>query len=167
MPRRSSVAEKQLRGTARNDRTADQAKAAGELGDPPEHLTTEQADMWRWAIQNAPRGVLHAIDEATLEDWCCARVVLREAYAIVEREGQIIFTPNKCAQKHPALATIVQASKIMHTAAQRLGFDPSSRAKIAVEPELTEEEQASHDWWQRFANDYKPGQVRNGRGKQQ
>jgi P27 family predicted phage terminase small subunit len=163
MPRRSSVAEKKLRGTTRSDRTADQAKADGQLGGPPEHLTEAQAEMWRWAIQNAPRGVLHAIDEATLEDWCCSRVVLREAYAIVEREGQIIRTPNGCAQKHPALATMVQASKIMNTAAQRLGFDPSSRAKIAVEPELTDEEKASQEWWRKFSDDYKPGQVRNSR----
>ena len=165
MPRRNSLAEKKLKGTDRNDRAVDVARADGSLSEPPAHLTDEQSAMWRWAIEHAPRGVLHAIDEATLEDWVCARVVLRAAYAIVERDGQIIYTPNGCAQKHPALATIVQASKILHTAASRLGFDPVSRTKVIVEPQKTEEELEEERKWDRLTGSFKATVNKlNGRG---
>ena len=112
-------------------------KAEGELQDePPDWMTDSQKEAWRYAVANAPKGVLKAIDRAVLAVWVEAEDRHRIA-AIGQRkldEGNKLPLLLKGKDGQPAaspyLGIMTKAALVLMKAASELGFSPAARPRL-------------------------------------
>lgn len=109
--------------------------AEGALGEPPEYLTDAQKGIWREAVANAPRNVLKACDASVFAKWVVAEATWRLAAEQVAKEGALIPATegSKNLIQHPALAVQNRQAEMVAKFAGVLGFDPTSRARLAVD----------------------------------
>jgi P27 family predicted phage terminase small subunit len=108
----------------------------GDLTDPPEWMTAAQKEGWRYAIDHAPRGLLKRLDRAALVVWVVAEQLHREASELVARHGLVMKAPHTGQpMQSPWLPIVNRQAGIMLKAAAELGFTPSARSRIAVEPD--------------------------------
>jgi P27 family predicted phage terminase small subunit len=109
--------------------------AKGELQEPPDWLTESQKEGWRYAIDNAPCGLLKRIDSSALTIWVIAEDCHRQASQKVAEYGMLIKTPNTGEpQQSPYMPIMNRQAIIMMRAAQALGFSPSARPAIEAPP---------------------------------
>lgn len=141
--------------------------APGELVEmePPPDLTDSQEDVWRFAIQNAPRGVLKAIDRDMLRIWVEAsdrHNTARLMQAALDRDSKLkllIKTPDGLAPS-PYNDILDKTAKTMIRVAQELGFSPAARPRIKADPPtidaVAEEDILSSDPWKFLEPDGPP-----------
>lgn len=131
-----------LRGTYRPNRHGKrhEPEAVGDLMDePPDWMDDIQQDSWRYAMTNAPQGVLKKIDRSLLAAWVVAETQHRTAAQMQTKMDQ--------GQEWPLLVVkefeLVPSPyvKIMNLTALRMaklgsemGFSPASRPRITVAP---------------------------------
>jgi len=108
----------------------------GDLTDPPEWLSADQKASWRYALDHAPHGLLKKIDSSLLVVWVVAESYHREAAEAIQREGMLAAaTTNAGAEYQSAYMGIVnKQALIMMKAASEMGFSPTSRSRITLEP---------------------------------
>jgi P27 family predicted phage terminase small subunit len=107
----------------------------GALLDPPDWLTPSQKDIWRAAIENAPPGLLRRIDESVFLVWVIAKDLHRTASERIAQTGTLIRMPHSpMALQSPWVLVMNKQAAIMIKAAVELGFTPSSRSRISIEP---------------------------------
>jgi P27 family predicted phage terminase small subunit len=104
----------------------------GDLLEPPEWMTETQKDGWRYAIANAPLGLLKYLDRSVLVVWVVAEDVHREAALKVAEYGAVIKSPTGLPMQSPYLAVMNKQAAIMMKAAAEMGFTPSSRSRVRV-----------------------------------
>lgn len=139
---------KMIEGTYRKDRDNPLApKVTGDLISPPNYFSEAQADVWKYAIENAPKGLLKKLDISVLEVWVNAYVTYRESYAKVQEMGQVTVSPSGYPIVNPYLSNMNKQAVIMMKASSELGFSPTSRGKVSVSVEEVED-----DPWARIAN---------------
>lgn len=110
-------------------------KPQGDLQEPPEWFTPEQAKTWRYAIMNMPAGVLKKIDASILTVWVIAEVLHREASQKVTASGIIVKTGQGNPIQNPYLAVVNRQAQIMLKAAAELGFTPTARPRLEIDPD--------------------------------
>lgn len=110
-------------------------RAEGVLGEAPDYLTAEQRVIWKEAVAIAPKNVLRACDASVFAKWVVAEATWRQAAEIVGREGALIPATegSKNLIQHPALAVQNRQAELAAKFASVLGFDPTSRARLAVD----------------------------------
>lgn len=146
--KKKPVELKMIEGTYRKDRDNPLApKVTGDLVSPPTYFSEAQSDVWKYAIENAPKGLLKKLDISILEIWVTAYVTYRESYAMVQEMGQVINSPSGYPLVNPYLSNMNKQATIMMKAASELGFTPTSRSKVSVEQDNTEQ-----DPWAVIAN---------------
>lgn len=146
--KKKPVELKMIEGTYRKDRDNPLApKVTGDLVSPPTYFSEAQSDVWKYAIENAPKGLLKKLDISILEIWVTAYVTYRESYAMVQEMGQVINSPSGYPLVNPYLSNMNKQATIMMKAASELGFTPTSRSKVSVEQNNTEQ-----DPWAVIAN---------------
>lgn len=106
-------------------------KPAGDLKDPPAWLTKGQKEGWRYAIKNAPPGLLKRLDRSLMVAWVVAEDMHRRAARAIEKEGMLAIYESG-PQQSPWVAILNKQAQIMMKAAADLGFSPSSRSRIQV-----------------------------------
>lgn len=107
----------------------------GNLLDPPVWLTESQKEGWRYAIEHAPPGLLKKLDRAVLTIWVIAEDCHRQASLKVAEVGMLIKAPNTGLPiQSPYMAILNKQAHIMLNAAAQLGFTPSSRSQISIDP---------------------------------
>jgi P27 family predicted phage terminase small subunit len=128
----------------------DEPQPEGNLHEPPEAMSDEQKAEWRYAIENAPLGLLRWLDRNLFAQWCIASVDLTEAELILRTEGKVVnrggdqrITINPDGTQ---VKTVRSASRVinpwvrarydafvrmMKTEAE-LGFSPTSRSRITL-----------------------------------
>ncbi len=111
-------------------------KPTGDLKDPPDHFSQEQTDIWNYAIAHAPKGLLKNIDLSVLEIWTTSFALYREAERLLKQAGPTVSSPNGLLMPHPSIAIMNKQAGNMMKAAAEMGFTPSSRSRIAVDPEV-------------------------------
>lgn len=137
--KKKPVELKMIEGTYRKDRdNLNAPKVTGDLVSPPNYFSQEQTDVWKYAIENAPKGLLKKLDISILEIWVTAYVTYRESYAKVQEMGQVMTSPSGYPIVNPYLSNMNKQATIMMKAASELGFTPTSRSKVSVEQEQTE-----------------------------
>lgn len=137
--KKKPVELKMIEGTYRKDRDKLNApKVTGDLVSPPNYFSEEQTGVWKYAIENAPKGLLKKLDISILEIWVTAYVTYRESYAKVQEMGQVMTSPSGYPIVNPYLSNMNKQATIMMKAASELGFTPTSRSKVSVEQEQTE-----------------------------
>jgi P27 family predicted phage terminase small subunit len=110
-------------------------KPEGSLTDPPDWMSNEQKKVWVKAIASAPTGLLKALDESVLVAWVVASDLHREASQKVARSGMVMRSPMKGEPiQNPYLPIINKQAQIMMKAAAEMGFTPSSRSRVSVDP---------------------------------
>ena len=108
-------------------------KPEGNLIDAPAHFDDELREIWKYAIENAPRGLLKRIDSSVLETWCTSHLLHRKAVAEVRRFGMIMKAPNtQLPIQSPYLPIVNKQAFIMMRAIDHLGFSPASRTRIMM-----------------------------------
>lgn len=139
-----------VRGTgkerARGARGGREPRPAGNLKACPDWFTLEQREAWDYAIAHAPGGLLKKLDRDVLAVWVVAADLWRQA---VRAQAQVdagktlpllTKTPNGMAQQSPYVGIISKQSQIMLKAAAELGFTPSARSRIEIDPSEDEDE---------------------------
>jgi P27 family predicted phage terminase small subunit len=106
----------------------------GDLCDPPDWLTEDQAVGWKYAIQHSPNGLLKNLDRSALVVWVVAEDLHRQASVAVAKFGLVTKSPVKGdPMQNPYLAIVNRQATIMMKAAAELGFTPSSRSRVAID----------------------------------
>ena len=133
----------------RKDR-ADEPQPVGDLLAPPPDLTAEEKEIWCYAIEHAPKGLLRLLDLKLFLGWVLAAAevdmaekMLREHGREVKKGGdqRITINPDGSQVKTVRSVTMVLSNwvKIRREAFQRmmkatseLGFSPTSRSRITL-----------------------------------
>jgi P27 family predicted phage terminase small subunit len=120
-------------------------KPDGDLSDAPEWLNEPQRTCWRYALQNAPPGMLKRIDLGILVVWAVAEDLHRQAAEAQAKVGLLVriktrATINQDDPGVPAASPYInilnQQAKIMLKAASELGFTPVSRPRVYGGPSV-------------------------------
>lgn len=114
--------------------------AQGDLGAAPGDLTPSQREVWRYAIEHAPRGVLKMIDRDILLVWVEARDrwnTARLMQAKIDRgaELKLLIRGPMGLGPSPYNDILEKTARTMFRAAQDLGFSPAARPRIHLAPE--------------------------------
>jgi P27 family predicted phage terminase small subunit len=116
-------------------------KPAGDLSDPPDWLSEGQLENWKYALTNAPAGLLKRIDRGALLAWVVAEDLHRQAATAQSKVGLLVRVKTKATAgkddpgvptASPYINIINQQAKIMLKAASELGFTPVSRPRIGA-----------------------------------
>jgi P27 family predicted phage terminase small subunit len=117
---------------------------------PPPWFTAAQREVWQYALDHAPKGVLKRIDLGMLVAWVEAFDRHREAMemqAQLDRSASLkllIRTPTGLIAS-PYNDILDKTAKKMFRAAQELGFSPAARPRLHVaEPEPKDD--ADNPW---------------------
>ncbi|MEO7917771.1 MAG: phage terminase small subunit P27 family [Dokdonella sp.] len=106
----------------------------GDLDDAPTWLSQDQKKAWRYAIDNAPAGMLKRLDRSVLTAWVVAEDLHRQATIALATEGLLTKSPVKGdPMQNPYLPIINRQATLMMKAASELGFSPTSRTRVAGE----------------------------------
>lgn len=82
----------------------------------------------------APEGLLTATDRGVLEVYCVARSFYIEARENMG-QGLVVKSPTKGEpMQNPYLPIVNRQGEIMMKAAAALGFDPTARARVGIQP---------------------------------
>lgn len=115
---------------------ADEPKPVGNLEDypPPEWLSDAQKERWRYAMDNAPPGMLKRLDQSVLAVWVVAQERHADAAEKVSRLGSMLKSKEGVPYQNPYMSIMNKQAVLMMKAAAELGFTPSSRSRVKVEP---------------------------------
>ena len=129
---------KQLEGNPGKRRLNNhEPKPEGDLFAAPEWMTDTQREGWAYAITHAPYGLLKELDRSILAIWVVAEDLHREAAEKIGQYGLLTKSPNAgLPLQSPYLAILNKQAQIMLKAGAELGFSPSSRTRVQVEPGL-------------------------------
>jgi P27 family predicted phage terminase small subunit len=144
-PTHLHLVEGTLNVTRHKSRLAE-PKPSGDLTTAPEWMDDAQRATWDYAIKHAPLGLLKHLDLSVLVTWTVACCLHRQA---VEQIGKL--GANGLLYKVPSTGSLVQSpligvanrqAAIMIKAASELGFTPTSRAKVSIDPNVQAEDPA-------------------------
>ncbi len=142
---------KRIKGTLQACRTTRQEpRPGGFLGEPPAYMSETAKEAWRYAIANAPPGLLSALDAAVLERWANCAAMYREALGKINRvgvSGMLVKTPNGSLRRSPLMDVIRDLATEMKGYETEMGFTPASRSRVTM-PETTD---GNHDPWDDIA----------------
>ena len=155
MPRpRKSDAVKKAAGTLQpcrsSKRIARSTEKVGSLYEittqPPVGLTKEAREAWNLAVQCAPKGLLLATDMSVLERWARNYALYRRLSRDVEKDGVVIHWQDDAGDHcmtNPAFNAQIKVQQQLVACEKELGFTPSSRARVRVEPDEEENNEFS------------------------
>ena len=115
---------------------ADEPQPVGELEahSPPAWLSPAQQDGWRYAMRHAPPGMLKRLDQSCLTVWVVSEERHQDAAVKVSQLGSLLKGKSGTPYQNPYLAIMNKQAIIMMKAAAELGFTPSSRTRVRIEP---------------------------------
>ncbi|HDR9128807.1 TPA: phage terminase small subunit P27 family [Burkholderia vietnamiensis] len=145
------AAVKKVKGTLQKCRiNPHEPRPTGKLGEPPEYMSDTAKEAWRYAIENAPPGLLSLLDAAVLERWANCAGLYREALAKINRAGvagMIIKTPSGILRRSPLMDVIRDLALEMKSYESEMGFTPASRSRV----QIAQEPAGAHDPWSEIA----------------
>lgn len=115
----------------------DEPQPVGELTEhePPEWLSDAQKNGWRYAMKHAPDGMLKRLDQSILTVWVVAEERHADAAQKVSQLGSLLKGKSGVPYQNPYLAIMNKQAQIMMKSAAELGFTPSSRSRVKVDPQ--------------------------------
>jgi phage terminase small subunit len=147
-PKRKPTALHQLHGTTRQRHQAygPDAIARGSLYEPPADLSEAETAAWRQAIDNAPAGVLAAVDGSLLRLWAAQEARFLQATAAQAKldEGAqvplLIKTRSGDMVASPYIGIMSRSTALMLRMVELLGFCPSARVGLGQGDEVVDED---------------------------
>jgi len=119
-----------IRGAPKHKVNLREPLAEGDLSDPPVWMTPAQQEGWKYALENAPKGVLRRIDKGLLGVWVVAEDTHAIAVAKVAQLGMLARSPKGYPMQNPFLSIMNRQAFIMVRAASEMGFTPAARARL-------------------------------------
>ena len=113
-------------------------KPVGNLSEPPAWFSEGQRDVWAYGLRHAPAGLLKAIDMSTYVAWvvaCDTHRLAAEFLAKKAAEGLLIRSARGLIQ-NPMVEVMNRQALIMLKHASEMGFTPSGRTRVAVDPKV-------------------------------
>ena len=99
----------------------------------PKLLKGSAKQFWK---DHAPalerRGLLTALDETAFASVCVAYAHMKEASEILQREGEIIFSPRGKPKQHPAVKVHAMMQRHLLWGLKQFGMTPASRARLNI-----------------------------------
>ncbi|MBG1252189.1 phage terminase small subunit P27 family [Burkholderia pseudomallei] len=142
---------KKLKGTLQKCRVnPHEPRPTRQLGEPPDYMSDAAKEAWRYAVENAPLGLLSSLDAAVLERWANCAGLYREALAKINRAGvagMIIKTPSGILRRSPLMDVIRDLALEMKGYESEMGFTPASRSRVTLPADTTDE----RDPWSEIA----------------
>lgn len=92
-------------------------------------------EAWRYAVANAPTGLLSSLDAAVLERWANCAGMYREALAKINRSGvsgMLVKTPSGILRRSPLMDVIRDLALEMRGYESEMGFTPVFRSRVLV-----------------------------------
>jgi P27 family predicted phage terminase small subunit len=107
--------------------------------EPPHWLADEAQASWRYAIANAPRGLLKALDRSVFVAFCIAEATHRKAAIMQAQLDQraklpLLMRGARGLEISKYVTIMERQSLIMLRCADQLGFTPASRPRISLIP---------------------------------
>ena len=127
------LVEGTLRPHRHSRRQGREPQPVGNLSDPPGWFSEGQRDVWAYVLRHAPPGLLKAIDWSTVGAFCVACDLHRQAVELLNELGSAgLVVPS--GQQHALVGILNRQAEIMLKHASELGFSPTSRARVTVDP---------------------------------
>lgn len=121
-------------------------KPEGDLFEPPDFLTEDQKTGWAFYIAHSPRGLLKQLDRSALASYVIAEDIYKQAVIAVNKSGLIVKSPKQGEpMQNPYLAILNKQALIMARAQAELGFTPSGRSRITLDPQSTGDDSSFDD----------------------
>ena len=137
-PRPLSVAARQARGSRSKVASGIPAAATG-VPVMPDGLTGTEEAAWREIVALLePRGVLTPCDAPMVELTAKTIVTMRQADAVITREGSTVRTASGYLQQRPEVAMQHKARLLLKQLLGELGMSPASRSNVDVPPPAVE-----------------------------
>lgn len=140
---RKPTAVKKLQGTLQKCRTnQNEPKPAGELKrvEPPEFLTDTAKEIWRYALEMAPEGLLTSLDFGIFTEWVVGYDAFVHLSAAMKETGTIQKDADGNVRVNDILHHITKTASILNKLQNDMGFTPASRSKISVNVKQAEPE---------------------------
>lgn len=106
----------------------------GNLLEPPASLSDRQKEIWRRTLALAPPALLKDLDESVYKIWVVAYDYHDEANRMVGTHGVFMKTKTGTPIQSPWIAVVNRQALIMMKAAAEMGFTPSARSRVKVDP---------------------------------
>lgn len=112
----------------------DEPQPVGDLSEPPPWMSEAQRESWKYAIDNAPSGLLKFLDRSVLAVWVVAEVLHADAAQKVAKYGSVVKSPKQGIwMQSPYLPVQNKQALIMMKAASEMGFTPSARSRVHLD----------------------------------
>ena len=157
-----------MRGRHPNPKDATHVKASTKPPKPPPCLPAEARKEWRRLAPILTRqGLLDGErDRTTFAAYCAAWQMVRDALAALQAEG-MTYRAGELRKRNPAAAQLDQAIKTLFNAGAQFGLTPTSRNRLGIVLDQTEEDPLAKFLTHLDANDtgdslrvgYGPGDV--------
>lgn len=123
-----------IKGTQRPDRiNEDEPKVPVSIPSPPEHLSTDEADVFIVTARKLARmRVMTDADVDALSIYAVLFIRWREAVARVREQGMMVRSPNGHPIQNPYLSIANKAQSEMLKILSEFGLTPSSRTRVKV-----------------------------------
>lgn len=130
-PTHIKVLEGNPGGKALNKR---EPKPKRPLKDPPDWFDSMHRKVWEAIIKEAPAGLLKTVDESALLTYVTAYVTHQRATEELCSSELLMESLMGGIKANPLIAVQAKAAQVMLRAAAEMGFTPSSRARVTVDP---------------------------------
>lgn len=135
---RKPTAVKKLQGTLQPCRTPENEPVPSiplRAIKPPRHLCKFARDAWKFAVEQAPEGLLTSLDFSTFEQWADVYAKILECEQVLKTEGWVVTDPDSGISKpHPMLKMQNELRGLLKIYLTELGFTPASRSRISITP---------------------------------
>lgn len=136
-PTQLKVLEGNPGGKALNRR---EPKPKRPLKDAPAWFDRMHREVWEHTLQEAPAGLLKSIDEAVLATYVTAYIIHQRATEELCSSELLIESLMGGIKANPLVQVQSMAAKVMLRAAAEMGFTPSSRSRVIVDPDDGDDE---------------------------
>ena len=140
MPRtkpRTPAALVKLRGNSGHRALVEEPPGVGDIWQSPDWFDDEQREVWRYAVDHAPIGLLSGSDRDVMSVWVCAVVEHRRAAKEVARLGQVVQRSDGTVGINPYMRVMNAQAQIILRTCQEIGYSPAARAHLGARaPEL-------------------------------
>lgn len=130
---RKPTALKRLQGTLQKCRTPKaEPQPEHELKNllPPDYLTESAKQVWSYALDQAPAGMLTTLDFAVFSRWVVLFDQFMTLSSAIKKEGTIQENEDGSLAVNPMLRALNQTATTLRALETELGFTPASRSKV-------------------------------------
>lgn len=99
--------------------------------EPPEYLTDSAKDIWTFALQQAPEGMLSSLDYSIFSEWVILYDQFIKLSEGLKAQGTFVRDADGNQTVNGIINSITKTATILRGIENELGFTPASRSKVS------------------------------------